>query len=56
MDETHVASPNRETTGRVTPESQNATSTVPSQLRGQTNVTGGNASELEKIVKTAPGC
>lgn len=51
MADRHDAAPNSEVTGVVTPESQNATSTVPQQLSRLSNGTGGNQSEANKIVR-----
>lgn len=47
----HAASPNSETTERVTPGSQNATSTVPSRLASTPVIAGGDNSEATKIVR-----
>jgi hypothetical protein len=59
MGDSHAASPNSEVSGRVTPGSQNATSTVPTQLsrlgNGATETPVGAESEATKIVKTSPG-
>lgn len=52
----HAATPNSEVSQTVSPGSQNATSTVPERLKGQSNGAGGqNNTEATKIVKTSPG-
>lgn len=55
MGDSHAATPNSEVSGTVTPGSQNATSTVPEQLKRTSNGAGGNHTEETKIVKTSPG-
>lgn len=55
MADTHAASPNSEVSGTVTPESQNATNTVPSQIANPSIASGANDSELTKIVKSSAG-
>lgn len=51
----HAATPNSETTETVSPASQNATSTVPSQIADSSIAAGQNDSEATKIVKSTPG-
>ena len=51
----HAATPNSETTERVSPDSQNATSTVPGQIDDSSIAAGQNDSETTKIVKSSPG-
>ena len=54
----HAATPNSETTERVTPESQNATSTYFANRYGQNGKTAASDqddSEKTKIVSSSPG-
>lgn len=44
-----------ENEGLVTPGSQNATSTAPSQITGTSIASGANDSEATKIVRSSPG-
>lgn len=57
MADSHKASPNSEVTGTVTPGSQNATSTVPSQLSSLKNgaTPMPDDSNETKIVSSSPG-
>lgn len=54
----HAATPNSETTDRVTPASQNATSTYPGTRYGQNGdspASDMDDSEATKIVSSSPG-
>jgi hypothetical protein len=55
MADTHAATPNRDVTGTVSPESQNATSTVPSRIAVESIAEDQNDSEATKIVSSSPG-
>lgn len=55
MADSHAASPNREVSGRVTPDSQNATSTVPDQIGNSSIAANQNDSEKTKIVRNSAG-